>query len=451
MSNVEGPTPLSDYSDLQISPLLRAWDEQSSIARDDLLATSSPLIRFRDGHRALFVFSLAAPLGFLVLCVSALFWGPVAYGAYVQAQVCADDNPLQSLNNAFAEGQATGQAYADKMLKCDSRYFNTLLAKNEILTNEQYGELANTTSVITLKDLARNEGTPDKVLIQVATRSDIAQLVFTRPNVSNATVEDILQENPEWFDKLPAPLAETISSAPGATLTQGLSGMSCDDTSRVLQFMAKNGVGGELPKDISRARIDDCLDPALVQFLTVDEVITSILKIPDVNDQARALRLVQSGEISAEFYASISDPELRLVLVSPGSGYLPFSDEATALAAADESAGVRKEVARRADQAEVLALLAEDEFAEVRGWVAVNGATPKGILRNLAEDPKTLVRRGVAGNDQTPKDTLTALARDPNPDVRRGVAFNDNTPRSVVKALADDPDEKVAEAARFKL
>ncbi|WP_051259328.1 HEAT repeat domain-containing protein [Schaalia suimastitidis] len=100
----------------------------------------------------------------------------------------------------------------------------------------------------------------------------------------------------------------------------------------------------------------------------------------------------------------------------------------------------RAELARKTDDAVLLARLAEDDEEDVRWSVARNEKTPPEVLAALAEDEYFLVPCGVAKNTSTPVEVLERLAKS---DDARYVAENKSTPVELLEALAGDDEEDV--------
>ena len=91
----------------------------------------------------------------------------------------------------------------------------------------------------------------------------------------------------------------------------------------------------------------------------------------------------------------------------------------------------------------VLARLATDPLALVRGAVARHPATPIPVLRRLCADPFPSVRSAAARNESCPPGALRRLAVDPHPDVRIAVAHNESCPPGALRRLAVDPHSDV--------
>src|SRR3990167_6954 len=118
--------------------------------------------------------------------------------------------------------------------------------------------------------------------------------------------------------------------------------------------------------------------------------------------------------------------------------------EVLALLAQDQNADVRYNVALNTSTSpEALTLLAQDQDADVRYYVAQNTSTPAEVLTLLAQDQGADVRYSVAQNTSTPPEALALLAQDQYADVRYGVANNTSTSPEVLTLLAQDQDADV--------
>lgn len=106
----------------------------------------------------------------------------------------------------------------------------------------------------------------------------------------------------------------------------------------------------------------------------------------------------------------------------------------------DENWGVREEVAKKTDDPNLLAKLADDEDVVVRRAVAEN-TNDLNILAKLADDADWLVRKAVAKKTDDP-DILAKLADDKNGYVRIAVAEKTDAPDLLAK-LADDENWRV--------
>lgn len=101
----------------------------------------------------------------------------------------------------------------------------------------------------------------------------------------------------------------------------------------------------------------------------------------------------------------------------------------------DENWGVREEVAKKTDDPNLLAKLADDEDVVVRRAVAEN-TNDLNILAKLADDADWLVRKAVAKKTDDP-DILAKLADDGDPNVRLAVAEKTDD-LNILAKLADD-------------
>ncbi len=106
---------------------------------------------------------------------------------------------------------------------------------------------------------------------------------------------------------------------------------------------------------------------------------------------------------------------------------------------------------------EVLAILADDEHAEVRRWSAMRETTPEDSLINLAHDTEFRVRAAVAGNANAPRQALDFLVADhaaasrANNLIQHFVATNRATPDDILDILTDSANEGAAVAAMRSL
>lgn len=101
----------------------------------------------------------------------------------------------------------------------------------------------------------------------------------------------------------------------------------------------------------------------------------------------------------------------------------------------DENWGVREEVAKKTDDPNLLAKLADDEDVVVRRAVAEN-TNDLNILAKLADDADWLVRKAVAKKTDDP-DILAKLADDGDPNVRLAVVEKTDD-LNILAKLADD-------------
>tara|TARA_R110002110_G_C13452763_1_gene717220 strand:+ start:2860 stop:4119 length:1260 start_codon:yes stop_codon:yes gene_type:complete len=132
--------------------------------------------------------------------------------------------------------------------------------------------------------------------------------------------------------------------------------------------------------------------------------------------------------------------------------------------AADQSTGVRRKLAKRANvQPEILYFLAEDADPGVRAEIAANPSTPVQADAILSTDPDAVVRERIAYKIASLAPELSVaererageivtgilenLARDEAVKIRRVLADSlkdaKGIPQSVVEKLARDPDEAV--------
>ena len=95
----------------------------------------------------------------------------------------------------------------------------------------------------------------------------------------------------------------------------------------------------------------------------------------------------------------------------------------------------------------VLARLATDSDALVRGAVALNPAIPQPVLNRLCRDSFFSVRVAAAANRSCSAASLRRLAVDPHHDVRISAALNEACPPGALRRLAADPDIAVQMAA----
>lgn len=143
----------------------------------------------------------------------------------------------------------------------------------------------------------------------------------------------------------------------------------------------------------------------------------------------------------------------------------PISYEESKRLAKDRNPQVRAGIARREDiRPEVLYFMAEDDSAEVRGWIAANRKTPRQADLILARDRDEAVRRKLAakiadlmpeldasGQEQAQEiliEVIGILAQDQAIRVRQIIAetLKDVTevPSAVIQRLARDIEEVVA-------
>ena len=113
----------------------------------------------------------------------------------------------------------------------------------------------------------------------------------------------------------------------------------------------------------------------------------------------------------------------------------------------DENWGVREEVAKKTDDPNLLAKLADDEDVVVRRAVAEN-TNDLNILAKLADDADWLVRKAVAKKTDDP-DILAKLADDGDPNVRLAVAEKTDD-LNILAKLADDKNGYVRIAVAEK-
>ena len=96
---------------------------------------------------------------------------------------------------------------------------------------------------------------------------------------------------------------------------------------------------------------------------------------------------------------------------------------------------------------DVLARLATDSDALVRGAVALNPAIPQPVLNRLCRDSFFSVRVAAAANRSCSAASLRRLAVDPHHDVRISAALNESCPPGALRRLAADPEMSVRVAA----
>lgn len=97
--------------------------------------------------------------------------------------------------------------------------------------------------------------------------------------------------------------------------------------------------------------------------------------------------------------------------------------------------------------ASVLATLADDAEMVVRSWVAVHASTPPEALQRLLGDRNSRVRACAAANLSTPVEAVAARAADRAIRVRRAVAGRAGIDAATLDVLAGDPKAAVREAA----
>ena len=101
----------------------------------------------------------------------------------------------------------------------------------------------------------------------------------------------------------------------------------------------------------------------------------------------------------------------------------------------------------------VLSTLAQDPETRVRSSLVIRHRLPEHLLRKLGEDPDPTIRSEVAIHPRCPSDLLTALASDPDQRVRSRVAAlyprhgRAGCPPDLLDRLADDLDHLVRAAA----
>jgi hypothetical protein len=121
------------------------------------------------------------------------------------------------------------------------------------------------------------------------------------------------------------------------------------------------------------------------------------------------------------------------------------SEEAAALAATQHPAPpvTATKLAR-------LRLLSTSENPKIRESAASSYHTPEDVMAKLARDPDAGVRGCVARNEATPCDILRSLADDESEMVRGWLAVNFFVPAEVMDRLRDDPSETVRSLVRWK-
>ena len=95
----------------------------------------------------------------------------------------------------------------------------------------------------------------------------------------------------------------------------------------------------------------------------------------------------------------------------------------------------------------VLAKLADDAEIVVRSWVAVHVSTPPEALQRLLGDRNSRVRACAAANPATAVEAVAARAADRAIRVRSAVAARTGIDAATLKVLAGDPNAAVREAA----
>lgn len=171
---------------------------------------------------------------------------------------------------------------------------------------------------------------------------------------------------------------------------------------------------------------------AVVALLTNDGVKSSLDK---VRESRKGSDWLGSGKNLAGFITNNSD----------------IPTDVLASLATNEDADVRGGVAQNPNTlADTLVILAADEDENVRERVALHQNTPADTLAVLAADEYEDVRERVAYNSNTPADTLAILAVDDNLGVRHGVWANRNSPAPAVSILAILEEDEFIMAERKK-
>jgi len=97
-----------------------------------------------------------------------------------------------------------------------------------------------------------------------------------------------------------------------------------------------------------------------------------------------------------------------------------------------------------------LRILSESANPKIRESAASSYHTPEDVMAKLAADPDAGVRGCVARNESTPCDILRSLSHDESETVRGWLAVNFYVPSDVMDLLRDDPSETVRSLVRWK-
>src|SRR3990167_5870791 len=239
--------------------------------------------------------------------------------------------------------------------------------------------------------------------------------------------------------------------------------------------------------DKARDVRSDPLGKVALQYKRDEQYNASLESVWIANDNQlsleQAFSSIESKEVREKIRAAIkkhlqSKPKIKHVEKIRQAQDRDTPAEVLALLAQDQNADVRRNVARNTSATqqvltllaqdkdvyvrcyvaqststspEALVLLAQDKDADVRYNVAQNTSTPAEVLTLLAQDQDATVRLSVAQNTSTPPEALALLAQDQDADVRHYVAQNTSTPAEALTMLARDQSADVRKAAQLTL
>src|SRR3990167_5950907 len=205
--------------------------------------------------------------------------------------------------------------------------------------------------------------------------------------------------------------------------------------------------------DKARDVSSDPLGKVALQYRRDEQYNATLDSVWIANDDQlsleQAFSSIEDEEAREKIRAAIkkhlqSKPKIKYVEKVRQAQDQSTSAEVLALLAQDQNADVRYNVALNTSTSpEALTLLAQDQDADVRYYVAQNTSTPAEVLTLLAQDQGADVRYSVAQNTSTPPEALALLAQDQYADVRYGVANNTSTSPEVLTLLAQDQDADV--------
>lgn len=410
----DGPTPLSDYSDLQITSLLREWDERSSIAKEEQLVEASPLVRFREKHRPLFVLSLTAP--FIVVMLLVGFW--MVQPTLERLSWCGDSNFQARFQGIPLSDSVERERVLGILVQCNSRD-HRMLAAQESADGTTLSRLSDPrlgASVVTA--VAENGATPPGVLEDLADVKyrQVRVALINNPQVSKFVVSKILKDDPDLIIEASS---DQIAEVDRQTLVVFASQLSRER--EILAVLSKRDLPDEI-KELILANLswNDLAGVAKSKNISLKEQILDTGKAP--------------SHFRKDVALFTTDPTLLGKL------------------ALDQEPLVREVVARKASYVseDIQRLLAEDADLSVRMAIAGYSGLATKTSKRLANDPSPRVRSMIARF--TPrKALLTELASDEEPSVRISVVENINVSSSLLRQLSNDSDDSVSDRAKQKL
>ena len=357
----------------------------------------------------------------------------------------ADSESANEVFKALALNPSCSEEILTKLAKDPDPEVRSAVAENSMTPAEILKTLAKDKCREVRESVARNTSTPAKTLDVMAKVSYLREIIAENPSISITLLKELsINRNEDVRSAVaqnlmtPAEVLVVLAKDTGFMVRHNVA-QNPTTPPEVLVILAKEAYY-MIRENVARNRNTP---PELLKELASDdnaEVTMTVALNPSAPlDLNFRINLLKSFATEGDEYGY-------------GRGFLAANSETPVkileLFSKDKNHVVRCGVAvNPATPIGILKVLAKEESAKgesqmVQAKVAENPSIPESLRREIIEvlinDLKPWIRSHVAGNELAPTAVLRALAKDKSANVRQAVARNPATPIEVVISLAKD-------------